>query len=45
MQELNSYIDQDVNQKLKGMCAIFRMDLGNQFIWVKERQRKLEQVM
>ena len=45
MQELNSYIDHDVNQKLRGMCELFRMDVGNQFTRVKERKQKLEQWM
>ena len=45
MRELDSYIDQDVNRKIRGMCEMFRTDAGNQFTWVKERQRKLEQWM
>ena len=43
MQELSSYIDQDVNQRLRGMCELSRADVGNQFTWFNERRRKLEQ--
>ena len=42
MQELNSYIDHDANRKLKGMCEISRMDVGNQFTRLSEMQQKIE---
>ena len=43
MQELGSYIDQDVNQRLRGMCELFRADVSNQVARFNEMQQKLEQ--
>ena len=45
MQELISYIDQDVNREIRGMCELFRMDVGNQFMRFNERRQKLDQWM
>ena len=43
MQELSSYIDHDVNRRLRGMWELFAVDVGNQFARLNERRQKLEQ--
>ena len=43
MQELNSYIDQDVNPSLRGVCDLFRVDVGNQFTRFNERRKQLSE--
>lgn len=42
MQEMGSYVDQDVRQKLTGMCEMFRVDVGSRPTNFYERQQELE---
>ena len=43
MQELNSYIGQDVNQRIRGMCERCRVDVRNHFTRFNEREKELDQ--
>ena len=43
MQEMGTYIDQDVRNKLNGMCEMPRVDVGGQLANFRERQQELEQ--
>ena len=43
MQESNSYIDHDVNRRLRGTCEISRADVGNQLARFNGRHQNLEQ--
>ena len=43
MQEMGTYIDQDVRRKLNGIWGMFRVDVGSQLANFRERKQKLEQ--
>ena len=43
MQELGACIGQDVKSKLKGICAMSRVDVGSQLLSFHEMRQELEQ--
>ena len=43
MQEMGTYIDQDVRSNLNWMCEMFRVDVGSQLANFREMQQELEQ--
>ena len=43
MRELSTYIDHDVEQRLRATCDIFRADVANRFAQFNEMQQNLEQ--
>ena len=43
MRELSNYIDQDVLQRLRAACDIFRVDVGSKFMRLNGRKQNLEQ--
>ena len=43
MQEMGTCIDQDVRNKLNGICEMFRVDVGSQLANFRERRQGLEQ--
>ena len=43
IQEMGTYIDQDVRGKMNGMCEMFRVDIGSVLTNFQEKQQELEQ--
>ena len=43
MQEMETYIGQDVRSKLTRMCEMFRVDVRSQLSNFRERQQEIEQ--
>ena len=41
MQEMGTYIDQDVKSKLNGVCEMFRVDVGSHLVRSQEKQQEL----